>query len=160
MIPVFSFYGFFFFFFLATLGGMWNLSSLMRDWTCVPCSGSLDHQGSSPFYGGLCGEKFVFGWRLQYVGSKELVLILPRLFQLLALWWVIYQFLCFEGRKSSMWIFDCGMWMLCESVPLTPALCKGQLENPKDGGAWWAAIYGVAQSWTRLKRLSSSSNCK
>ena len=30
------------------------------------------------------------------------------------------------------------------------------LENPRDGGAWWAAIYGVAQSWTRLKRLSSS----
>ena len=30
-------------------------------------------------------------------------------------------------------------------------------ENPRDGGAWWAAIYGVAQSWTQLKRLSSSS---
>ena len=29
------------------------------------------------------------------------------------------------------------------------------LENPKDGGAWWAVIYGVAQSWTRLKWLSS-----
>ena len=29
------------------------------------------------------------------------------------------------------------------------------LENPRDGGAWWAAIYGVAQSWTRLKQLSS-----
>ena len=28
------------------------------------------------------------------------------------------------------------------------------LENPRDGGAWWAAIYGVAQSWTQLKRLS------
>ena len=28
------------------------------------------------------------------------------------------------------------------------------LENPRDGGAWWAAIYGVAQSQTRLKRLS------
>ena len=26
------------------------------------------------------------------------------------------------------------------------------------GGAWWAAVYGVAQSWTRLKRLSSSSH--
>ena len=25
------------------------------------------------------------------------------------------------------------------------------LENPRDGGAWWTAIYGVAQSWTRLK---------
>ena len=29
------------------------------------------------------------------------------------------------------------------------------LENPRDGGAWWAAVYGVAQSWTRLKRLST-----
>ena len=32
------------------------------------------------------------------------------------------------------------------------------LENPRDGRAWWAAVYGVAQSRTRLKRLSSSSN--
>ena len=32
------------------------------------------------------------------------------------------------------------------------------LENPMDRGAWWAAVYGVAQSWTRLKRLSSSSS--
>ena len=31
------------------------------------------------------------------------------------------------------------------------------LENPRDGGAWWASVYGVAQSRTRLKRLSSSS---
>ena len=32
------------------------------------------------------------------------------------------------------------------------------LENPRDGGAWWAAVYGVSQSWTRLIRLSSSSS--
>ena len=32
------------------------------------------------------------------------------------------------------------------------------LENPRDGGAWWAAVYGVAQSWTQLKWLSSSSS--
>ena len=32
------------------------------------------------------------------------------------------------------------------------------LENPRDGGAWWAAVYGVAQSWTGLKQLSSSSS--
>ena len=32
------------------------------------------------------------------------------------------------------------------------------LENPRDGAAWWAAVYGVAQSRTRLKRLSSSSS--
>ena len=31
------------------------------------------------------------------------------------------------------------------------------LDTPMDGGAWWAAVYGVAQSRTRLKRLSSSS---
>ena len=32
------------------------------------------------------------------------------------------------------------------------------LENSRDGGAWWAAVSGVAQSRTRLKRLSSSSS--
>ena len=39
----------------------------------------------------------------------------------------------------------------------TPFQCSC-LENPRDGGAWWAAVYGVTQSWTRLKRLSSSSS--
>ena len=37
----------------------------------------------------------------------------------------------------------------------TPVFC---LENPRDGGAWWAAVYGVAQSRTRMERLSSSSS--
>ena len=32
------------------------------------------------------------------------------------------------------------------------------LENPRDGGAWWAVLYGVPQGRTRLKRLSSSSS--
>ena len=40
------------------------------------------------------------------------------------------------------------------SNPL-PCSC---LENLRDGGAWWAAVYGVVQSWTRLKQLSSSSS--
>ena len=30
------------------------------------------------------------------------------------------------------------------------------LENPRDRGAWWTAVYKVAQSWTRLKRLNSN----
>ena len=34
------------------------------------------------------------------------------------------------------------------------------LENLRDSRAWWAAVYGVAQSWTRLKQLSSSSSSK
>ena len=37
----------------------------------------------------------------------------------------------------------------------TPVFC---LENPRDGGAWLAAVYGVAQSRTRLKQLRSSSS--
>ena len=41
----------FFVFFLAVPGGMWDLSSIIKDWTCVPCCGSMesllqDHQGS------------------------------------------------------------------------------------------------------------------
>ena len=32
------------------------------------------------------------------------------------------------------------------------------LENPRDGGAWWVAVYGVAQSRTRLKKFSNSSS--
>ena len=38
------------------------------------------------------------------------------------------------------------------------ALQYSCLENPMDGGAWWATVYGVARSRTRLKRLSSSSS--
>ena len=38
-----------------------------------------------------------------------------------------------------------------------PLQCS-YLENPRDRGAWWAAVYGVTQSWTQLKRLSSSSS--
>ena len=38
-----------------------------------------------------------------------------------------------------------------------PLLCSC-LENHRDREAWWAAVYGFTQSWTRLKRLSSSSS--
>ena len=77
--------------------------------------------------------------------------------------------------KSHGWrsLVGCSPWG-CEESDMTEQLhfhfslsCIGEgngnplrcscLENPRDGGAWWAAIYGVAQSQTRLKRLSSSS---
>ena len=36
---------------------------------------------------------------------------------------------------------------------------KGEIESTRgDGGAWWAAVYGIAQSRTRLKRLGSSNS--
>ena len=76
-----------------------------------------------------------------------------------------------HGRRS---LVGCSPWG-CEELDTTERLhfhfslaCIGQgngnplqcscLENPSDGGAWCAAVYGVAQSRTRLKRLSSSSN--
>ena len=39
-------------------------------------------------------------------------------------------------------------------------LQRSCLENPRDRGAWWAAVYGDAQSRTRLRRLSSSSSSR
>ena len=77
----------------------------------------------------------------------------------------------YHGRRS---LVGCSPWGLKES-DTTEQLhfhfslsCIGEgngnplqcscLENPRGGGAWWAAIYGVAQNQTRLKRLSSSSS--
>ena len=76
-----------------------------------------------------------------------------------------------QGRGS---LVGCRLWGCMES-DTTEGLhfhfslsCFGEgngnplqcscLENPRDGEAWWAAVYGVAQSWTRLKRLSSSNS--
>ena len=78
--------------------------------------------------------------------------------------------------KSHGWrsLVSCSPWG-CEESDMTERLhfhfslsCIGEgngnplqyscLENLRDGGAWWAAIYGVAQSRTRLKWLSSSSS--
>ena len=76
-----------------------------------------------------------------------------------------------QGRRS---LVGCSLWGGSEA-DMTEQLhfdfslsCIGEgngnplqyscLENPRDRGAWWAAVYGVAQSQTRLKRLSSSSS--
>ena len=78
-----------------------------------------------------------------------------------------------HGRRS---LVGCSLWGR-EELHTTERLhfhfllpCTGEgngnplqcscLENPRDGGAWWAAIYGVAQSRTRLTRLSSSSSSR
>ena len=76
-----------------------------------------------------------------------------------------------HGRRS---LVGCNPWGLKESDTTkrlhfhfslscigeengNPLQCSS-LENPRDGEAWWAAVYGVAQSWTWLKWLSSSSS--
>ena len=65
------------------------------------------------------------------------------------------------GKESTCNVGDLG---LIPGLGRSPGEGKGYplqysgLENPRDGGAWWAAVSGVAQSWTRLKLLSSSSS--
>ena len=54
---------------------------------------------------------------------------------------------------TSLWLFT-----LCIGEGNGNPLQCSCLENPRDGGAWWASFYGVAQSRTRLKQLSSSSS--
>ena len=55
----------------------------------------------------------------------------------------------------SLW---CGILIKEKAMHVGPLQCSSCLENPRDGEAWWAAVYGVAQSRTRLKWLSSSSS--
>ena len=76
-----------------------------------------------------------------------------------------------HGRRS---LVGCSPWG-CQESDTTERLhfhfslsCIGEgngnplqcscLQNPRDRGAWWAAVYGVTQSRTQLKRLSSSSS--
>ena len=78
-----------------------------------------------------------------------------------------------HGQRSPV---GCSPWG-CEELDTTELLhfhfllsCTGEgngnplqcscLENPRDGGVWWATIYGVAQGWTQQKRLSSSSSSR
>ena len=78
-----------------------------------------------------------------------------------------------HGRKSLVGCSPWGLWELDTTEWLhfhfslssigegngNPFQCSC-LENPRDRGASWAAIYGVMQSWTWLKQLSSSSSLK
>ena len=64
-----------------------------------------------------------------------------------------------EESDTTEWLhFHFSLWCIGEGNG-NPLQCSC-LENPRDDGAWWAAVYGVAQSWTQLKWLSSSSSSK
>ena len=62
---------------------------------------------------------------------------------------------CEESDRTKQLHFHFSRSCIGEGIG-NPLWCSC-LENPRDGGAWWAAFYGVIQSQTRLKRLSSSS---
>ena len=61
-------------------------------------------------------------------------------------------------RVRHDWATSLSLFLSCFGEGNGNPLQCSCLENPRDGGAWWAAVYGVAQSRTRLKWLSSSSS--
>ena len=65
---------------------------------------------------------------------------------------------CKELDMTEWLCFHFSLWCIREGNG-NPLQCSC-LENPRDKGAWWAAVYGVTQSRTWLKRLSSSSSMK
>ena len=62
-----------------------------------------------------------------------------------------------EESDTTEW-FHFHFSLLCIAEGNGNPLKCSCLENPRDRGAWWAAVYGVVQSGTRLKQLSSSSS--
>ena len=60
--------------------------------------------------------------------------------------------------QSQTWLKRLSMHACIGEGNGNPLHCSC-LENPRDRGAWWAALYGVTQSQIRLKHLSSSSSC-
>ena len=82
--------------------------------------------------------------------------LLLRLLCVIQLPWRTAIACCCSVVKSCLTLhdpMDCSM----SGFPVPHHLQCSCLENPRDGGAWWAAIYWVAQSQTWLKWLSSSS---
>ena len=123
---------------------------------------------------------------LQFMGSQrvghnlateqqQIIYVQMCIFNLPTLTAVLYSHVV--QLKQLWWPLLSAIFVLAEYSPLSfvPLLllgctCIGEgngnllqcscLENPRDCRAWWAAIYGIAQSRTQLKRLSSSSsNC-
>ena len=65
---------------------------------------------------------------------------------------------CEESDTTERFHFP--FWLSCIGEGNSNPLQCSWLENPRDSGAWWAAVYGVTQSRTRLKWLSSSSSSR
>ena len=70
---------------------------------------------------------------------------------------IMYGIVFWNGAQEVQELGEQGEKDLYIYINGNPLQCSC-LENPRDSGAWWAAVYGVTQSRTGLKRLSSSSS--
>ena len=108
---------------------------------------------------GACSNSYPSSWWCHPTISSSVVPF-SYLYSFLASGWRSLVGCSPWGRKES----DTTEWLhfhfslSCVGEGNGNALQCSCLENPRDRGAWWAAVYGVAQGRTRLKRLSSSSS--
>ena len=117
----------------------WSSPGQTLEWGAVPFSGVLPNQGSNP---GLLHCRQVL-YQLSHQGSP--ITAIKRV----------------SCKASGANCLVPSAQKSCVYVTLqsfgegngNPLQCSC-LENPRDGGAWWAAVYGVGQSRTRLKWLS------
>ena len=110
---------------------------------------SLDTTSYSLKTWSTCGVLFILllSACLMHRCHKSISILLPPIFHICVL---------LRHTRKELQVFACSSVSSGEGngTPLQ-YFC---LENTVDGEAWWAAVHGAAQSWTRLKRLSSSSS--
>ena len=115
---------------------------------------------------------WLHSWPLNYAGSPICGFVVVFFFSIVSIMAPYSNTLAWKipwmeepGRLQSVgsqrvghdWAMSLSLFTFIGEGNGNPLQCSC-LESPRDGGAWWAAIYGVAQSRTRLTRLSSSSS--
>ena len=119
-------------------------------WSGLPSPSPVDHILSE-----LCFIALDFTFTTRHIHNSEFFSALAQ--SLLSFWsyWQLPSALPQKG--TTEWLhFHLSVSCIGEGNG-NPLQCSC-LENPRDGGSWWAAVYEVTQSWTRLKWLSSSSS--
>ena len=132
-----------------------------RDWTCISCI------GRQILYHWAIREAFpktysVSTFRsLLPISSYQFCNIVPEIDEIYRVFspWQSKEKVYTRGRRQHYAVNSITQALFhmtwVRRRQWQPLQCSC-LENPRDGGAWWAAVYAVAQSRTRLKRLSSS----
>ena len=136
-----------------------------RDFTCEPPSITVSHIHLGEVNGNpLQYSCWKILWtegpsRLQSMGSQNLSdFTFFSFFKFFFLFYLfIFPFIFISWRLINWRLhFHFSLSFIGEGND-NPLQCSS-LENPREGRAWWAAVFGVAQSRTRLKRLSRSSS--
>ena len=138
-------------------GPGWNDKKAGCSWDCPWClPQALSMYSGCPHNSALYGSLRLWEQRFQltFIGLSSCgqSVCLPSG----ELYWLKQTRTCSEprGDQHPIGALDSRIKSVYVSLKVRQCSC---LENPRDSGAWWAAIYGVTQSRTRLKWLSSSS---